>query len=57
MWGRGGSLQSGISARIRPFLPRPAVMSNRPIAMALLAMTLVFSIVNVRFLERGQAEE
>jgi ABC-type sugar transport system permease subunit len=27
------------------------------IAMALLAMTLVFSIVNVRFLERGQAEE
>ena len=56
----GGILDSGVT--IVFYLWKQAFVLGHAgyasaIAMALLAMTLVFSIVNVRFLERGQAEE
>jgi putative chitobiose transport system permease protein len=56
----GGILDSGVT--IVFYLWKQAFVLGHAgyasaIAMALLAMTLVFSIVNVRFLERGQVEE
>ena len=56
----GGILDSGVT--IVFYLWKQAFVLGHAgyasaIAMALLAMTLVFSIVNVRFLERGQSEE
>ena len=56
----GGILDSGVT--IVFYLWKQAFVLGHAgyasaIAMALLAMTLVFSIVNVRFLERGLAEE
>jgi putative chitobiose transport system permease protein len=56
----GGILDSGVT--IVFYLWKQAFVLGHAgyasaIAMALLAMTLVFSVVNVRFLERGQAEE
>jgi putative chitobiose transport system permease protein len=55
----GGILDSGVT--IVFYLWKQAFVLGHAgyasaIAMALLAMTLVFSIVNVRFLERGQGE-
>ncbi len=55
----GGILDSGVT--IVFYLWKQAFVLSHAgyasaIAMALLAMTLVFSIVNVRFLERGDAE-
>jgi putative chitobiose transport system permease protein len=55
----GGILDSGVT--IVFYLWKQAFVLGHAgyasaIAMALLGMTLVFSIVNVRFLERGQAE-